>query len=873
MTAPIQPSRFDRSAAKRAGYSDAEIDDFLTRETEVPVKRQGDSITRPKSDSFAVESSTTPATHRPDVTGQPNDWPELVREVGRGATFGLSDRVEAGARALGDETYSGVRDEQKANRRGFQQRNPVTATVANAAGGLVTGSAVAKGLGALPGVGRLVTPGLTAGSRVGSATASGAIQGGAAGFLSADGSLGDRTKAGAAGALTGGALSGTLAAAAEALRGGAGVYRGVRDAYRGRGGRPVTIDPNQAARETLPILERSGKSIDELRAADRVADAPDNLAELMDGEFGKTGRAQLGSAHRYGLRPQVEESLTRRARDESGRARQALDRNGVRLVDDEAFAAGKLKEAQDAAAPLYEEALTGRTVTDPKFVDLVGRPTGGKAYNEARTHMLDRGEGMPPLENVLERAKGPSALNEPAAKVKAPVTGASDPLAGMSPRRKLSEVPVEELSPDQLRKLRTSRPLDSMTDRQLAVESHYLNLLDAKDAEAASFLELPVHAAVKGTPGARFAEDRIGVLQEHGFQDPTEFAAAKFRAGEAAVRMQKRASKIKSVRDELTAREGLAAAPVAQAGAPDAVPSLPAVDPVARARSGDALPERAGELPTVPAKQVQRIKLALDDRLKDLEGKSGGTSTQRYRDLIGLRDDFDNLLYEHAPGYDKAQAAYAKPMQERDAFMSGRLEGRTMTEADVPRMLAGENRDYTARGVGSTLAEDVARLNDGTTGAVQNPAPTLIGNSRARARLAVATGGDAAKVGDVTKAAQGIDRRFRTKNAVLGGSQTAERLADDLQEMGGAVASNVAQGKFKSALDVILKPVNQAARGASLDRRASLLLAMGDDRKKALDLLEAARPLLIRSGFRQSVGTSTAGRLAGDATGRGLSRR
>jgi hypothetical protein len=683
MTAPIQPSRFDRSAAKRAGYSDAEIDDFLTRETEVPVKRQGDSITRPKSDSFAVESSTTPATHRPDVTGQPNDWPELVREVGRGATFGLSDRAEAGVRALGDETYSGARDEQKRNRAAFQGRNPITSAVANAAGGIATGGLVMKGMAAVPGVGRLIAPGMTAGSRIGSAAASGAIQGGVAGALSADGSLSDRAIAGGKGALVGGALSGGLSAAAEVLRGGARGVGGLRDAYRSRNGQPVPMNDMDAARELLPTLKRAGVSVEDLRAADATADPEDLLAEL--GNLRKRGVRTIASANRQGLRPEpISEALDRRAMDEAPRFSAKLSQLTGEPIRDASVVA---EEARAAAKPAIvsglQRAAQQPDITDPRVLDVV--------------------------ETLNNTAHGKPALNW--AGELAEFKGTTTP----------SAAPTETISVENLHNLRQG------IDREIA------KAVKNEDGQLVAMLEQRRHVV-------------DGILKDGG-------------------------------------GPGMVAADAAHAAA------------MAKGES-----------------------FALGERMRS--GAAPASAT------------------------DEGIAATLANVRDKEAFRQG---------------------------AASNLQNAIRTAGDGSAGAVTNPVRGQFGSPRTDARTRLAFS-DQPSFDQAKASAGNVTRRFATRNQVLGGSQTALNQADDDAELGAQIVKAAAKGKPGSFLESLWNAGNKGARGATLDRKARILLAGGGGdnltRAEALTLLETARPLLLRSGFRQAGVTSSVGRLAGGAVGR-----
>lgn len=392
MTVPIQPERFDREGAKRAGYSDQEIDDFLAK---------ANAPQRPTIGKFASESSVTPATKQPDVKGLANDWPEVVREVGRGMSFGLTDKLKAAEMAVrGPQTYSESRDAIKATRKDFGERHPVLQPVANAGGALLTARFIPS---------LTIGSGLTAGSRIASGAANGALQGAAAGALSADGTVGDRVMGGLKGGGAGLAMGGTFAGATELLRGGAKAVRGVKDALGTRKGQYPAIDDELAARETLPLIARSGKTVDQVRTEAQAADPADIMAEVI----GPRGVKVIGSAHRFGLQPEpIAKTLDARAMDEAPNFANKLEQlTGAKIRDAASVADEAMQAAKPAAETGYALARKQPDVDSPEIVEMVGRFSETKHGKAILDHARELGATFGSLRESAEPTNTVSVEN------------------------------------------------------------------------------------------------------------------------------------------------------------------------------------------------------------------------------------------------------------------------------------------------------------------------------------------------------------------------------------------------------------------------------------------------------------------------------
>lgn len=764
-----------------------------------------------------------------------------AREFAQGATLGLADEAEAGLRALGPRSYADLKREIGGERDTFRDEHPVLSMGANVAGGLVTGSVAAK---AVPGLAALRAPGanlMRAGGRMYDAAAKGAAMGAASGAASAN--EGERMQGMLAGAAMGGVGGAVVSGGIDAVKG---MARLARNTVRGPNAPMLPSTEEAGQRRVLANLSRSNKTPDDLATWNTTADAPDILAEGI----GERGIRDVRTARAIGNRApdRIEEALTDRARGEVGRVKTALRGAIGDPVDDQALIVAKRLEAQTDAAPIYDKAIDGVKVTDPRVLDFIKRPSLAKAYKDAQRMAADDGELMPSIEEIMKRSK-PSAdeLDDVA------LRGASK-TDGMTEEAALGKSTTEMRS---YRPRVTADNIGKLSDKDLAVEHAYLSQMQGDDAAKAAIRDSQEYAEYLSLKDVGNHEDARGLVEQMGY-DPATFAdqVARDAAG-AAKRMNDRAPLLERLQKEME-RRGVAPEMPADA-------ATSALSHVA-GRGAVSLPERGGEVPTLSAKSLQRWKLAMDDQISQLEGMSGGTSTNKYRQAIKLRDELDNLLYEHANQADdgasmwgKAQQTYAKPMQEADAFAEGQRFGRTMQPSDVPRMQQGPHADWRAKGVGNTIHEDLDRLGDGAAGPVRNPAPTVMGSEQARARMTVATRGNLDKQAAVERAASNAARRLRTRQIVTGNSQTAEKFSDIAdQQVDPETMARVATSPLSVLGRMAAKKVEGAQRrvlGGDMDAAADILMAGAPghmSRADAIRLLQTQGPAFLQRFGRQT---------------------
>ena len=790
--------------------------------------------------SFASESTA----QRGSVSAPRAESPlALLRDTGRaaaqGATFGFADEAEAGVRSLlpdgmGGGNYKTLRDAIRATNEQFNTNHPIASLAANIAGGLATGGgamAAAKGTGRVAGLARMLAPEVSATTTTGQRVLQGARVGAAFGGLAGAGGaneMADVPKAVVVNAIGGGVLGGGLTAAAPVVNGTRNLLSRIGQGQNAPSAirRMIRADsPEQGAtKRLLGMLGNQKMSVDDLAAASARADVPDVVGEVIGarGIRGIRNARALG----YDAPDMIEQGLTTRARDDVQRVRQTVAQELGPQIDDEALKLQKLQEARAASGPLYEQALDGVTIEDPRIVSLLERPVIRSAYEKARNLAANDGDALPDVGSIMR--------------------GAARTAEDVMPRRGV------------LPEIGLPRNLAALSDDDL--NTAMARMAQARDADLAESQLLDPSLVERvneaGNTGAGMSEDLISAIEDAGYT-LEDWQAAQGTMARARFRLRQREQAMQRLSQEAE-RRGLE----------------PQRTPADLSLPGAA---EAPELPRLTGRQLQYVKLALNDAITKAEGKLGGTSTTKYAQLVRAKNEIDDLLYEFSnPAPDgsslwgQANAAYAGPMREAEAFRTGVKTGRNVQAPDVPRLLAGPQSEWTARGIANTLQDDLARMGDGTVGPLRDPAPALMGSSAARARLEAAAEGDLGRINRIEDAASNASRRLRTRQTVLGGSQTAEKLADQAEA---GLDPSAVLNAVRSPTGGLLNALGQGAQalqrnvvGQDMDALARMLMAGGPQQmsrqeliallREALPQLEAAqrRGLLIRGQVANQTG-------------------
>lgn len=375
MTGPRVDATFNRAAAKKAGYSDAEIDAFLA--SQAPADPYKPTTPRAASESTLATRDKAPARDDAAYVGG------LARQTGQGATFGFADELEAGARTglglTGD--YRKTRDDIRAKNSAFAEENPLASLTANVVGGVATGRGLVSAGRAVPALARMgaasgmiprIEATATTAQKLGGAMRAGAAAGAAGGAGMAK-ELDDVPMGIVAGGVAGGALGGLFSAGTDAIRGARNVVSAIGQGDRAAGvvRRAIRAEAPEVAgtRRVLSTLGRAGQSVDDLAAASRAAPEEAALAELVPNNQGVRG---LRIARNVGReRDAIDQSLSERAGDEASRWSQSVSRHsGVAAPRDaQAFAGEALDGVRNEVDDLYRAA---RQQPDADATEILG---------------------------------------------------------------------------------------------------------------------------------------------------------------------------------------------------------------------------------------------------------------------------------------------------------------------------------------------------------------------------------------------------------------------------------------------------------------------------------------------------------------------
>ena len=136
---------FDIDGAKKSGYSDQEIADYLSGKSDFDVQGALSSGYSPEE----IVSYLSSKEKRPEY----NTALQGVRQVGQGLTFGFADEVGgalaalAGSMQTGEpfaDAYQKIQADLKSKREAFEGDNEALATGLELVGGLATGGAGAS---------------------------------------------------------------------------------------------------------------------------------------------------------------------------------------------------------------------------------------------------------------------------------------------------------------------------------------------------------------------------------------------------------------------------------------------------------------------------------------------------------------------------------------------------------------------------------------------------------------------------------------------------------------------------------------------------------------------------------------------------------
>lgn len=274
------------------------------------------------------------------------------------------------------------------------------------------------------------------------------------------------------------------------------------------------------------------------------------------------------------------------------------------------------------------------------------------------------------------------------------------------------------------------------------------------------------------------------------------------------------------------------------------------------------------------------VKRGLDDLLEDardpITGRINYTPSLRAIEDVrkSLIREADNLY----PQYGAARAAFAGPASVEEALQLGRQSLNMSAEdldAAISRMQPAEVEQF-GLGLRAAMADNINRAGDSA-----NVVNRLLGTPRKREALSRAFGGEE---GFNNFLATMADEReiSRTSQSVLGGSQTAERLAADAQTSDGGLAETAAGVALRGVsqplglLGDALKALGEVGRFGAGDagnqtREGVAALLTETDPSVLYELQRSIRRALVERKARERVVNRTTGKLgAGVGANTGL---
>lgn len=199
-----------------------------------------------------------------------------------------------------------------------------------------------------------------------------------------------------------------------------------------------------------------------------------------------------------------------------------------------------------------------------------------------------------------------------------------------------------------------------------------------------------------------------------------------------------------------------------------------------------------------------RAKVELDNMIDNARG------TVQAR-LIPIRDALDQSLENSSSAYRNARDTYRQQSQSLEAVQTGRdAAARGRVEDTIPafRGMTPEQQQGFRAGYGDSYIADVQKA----AGPMTNKARPLISDATAAEFPAFAAPGQG---GQLMNRIAREQRMFETTNQALGGSRTADNLADTA-DAGGfdpTIIGNILTGNFTSAIKTALSQSSSAISG------------------------------------------------------------
>ena len=266
----------------------------------------------------------------------------------------------------------------------------------------------------------------------------------------------------------------------------------------------------------------------------------------------------------------------------------------------------------------------------------------------------------------------------------------------------------------------------------------------------------------------------------------------------------------------------------------------------------------------VPTDVMHQIKIGLDRVIEKETDAVTGKVTGYGRDVVQVKNEFNDLLKQKNKAYEKANAEFADSAKIQNAFQMGQKYQKLDPKEAAAKIKAFNPAEKESFRMGM-MADINNRAGDFKGGDFTRQV-FKSDNQKGLARLAFE---DQAKYNEFSQFIKAIDEQGKTAKKVIGGSPTAERLAT--QQAAGEIsqiAQGAAQGGLLGTATALAKAMYARGKGISTESSEALqqrLFSTNPDEQRAimaeLQKRTQRRPVGLLSG---AAATGTATGILGD---------
>lgn len=220
----------------------------------------------------------------------------------------------------------------------------------------------------------------------------------------------------------------------------------------------------------------------------------------------------------------------------------------------------------------------------------------------------------------------------------------------------------------------------------------------------------------------------------------------------------------------------------------------------------------------VPTDVMHQIKIGLDRVIEKETDAVTGKVTGYGRDVIQVKNEFNDLLKQKNKAYEKANAEFADSQKVQNAFQMGQSYQKLNVSEAASKLKQFNDAEKEAFRMGM-MADINNRLGDFKGGDFTRQI-FKSDNQKALARLAFQ---DQAKYNEFSQFVKAMDEQSKTAKKVIGGSPTAERLAT---QQGAGEIAQIAQGATQGGLlgtaTALAKAMYARSKGISAESSEAL---------------------------------------------------